>query len=254
MANLRRFYTERTNLRTGSSVKLPEEEVQHIYKSLRLQANDHIILFNGETEFIARLKVVSNDMVMAEIVEEVESTAPESKQIQITLFQSMIRLPQFELVVQKSTELGVDRIVPLDAEFSQVKINNWEKRTARWGRIVMESCKQSERASIPELGEVIELNQVQGISEELGIDELILFTTPREVISKIAPISELKNYLPKLQNAKHVGLLVGPEGGFSPSEHKHAADAGIPFVSFNNNILRAETAGVVVVGILKAML
>lgn len=245
MAELRRFYTERTNLRVGSSVKLPDEEAQHIRGSLRLGKNDYVRLFNGESEYVARLTVVSKDVVMAEITEAYFSESPGEKiRTKITLFQSLIRIPHFELVLQKATELGVDRIVPLDAEFSQIKLNNIDKKFIRWEKIILEACKQSERHTIPELLPIAKFNEVIEKFNFYDIDLPLFFTTPRASVTKISELTSLKSTADEIISSRSIGVFIGPEGGFSPLEHQAAAEANIKFVATSDMILRAETAGI----------
>ncbi len=248
MAELRRFFTDRQNLRIGSSVLLSEDEGRHIRQALRLNTGDNIKLFNGQQEFVARLTTVSSEAVMAEIFEEsVPDKLPEK---QISIFQGLIRLPQMELVIQKATELGVDNIIPVETEFSQTQINNPEKRYVRWDKIIKEACKQSERVTIPSLYDPVSLIEAFALLPELMVDMPILFTTPREMIQKIAKLSTLSEMAPDVANAKHVGIFIGPEGGFSPLEHKSASQNDVPFAYFHDNILRAETAGISAVALI----
>ncbi|MBL8014955.1 MAG: 16S rRNA (uracil(1498)-N(3))-methyltransferase [Candidatus Doudnabacteria bacterium] len=242
MAYLRQFFTSRKNLTEGSSVKLDENEAEHIRKSLRMEPNDRIILFNGERKYRARLTMVTKDNVLVEVEDRIESTDDSEKEI--TLFQSLIRAHNFELVLQKATELGIDNIVPLQTEFSQIKLERVESKMERWEKIVLEACKQSERDTIPEVYLPIDFNAIetQGLVSEF--DLILFFTTPREVVTKISPVTPLHQMQEKIKDAKRVALLIGPEGGFSPAEHLKAKELGFPFVSMGNTVLKAETAGI----------
>jgi 16S rRNA (uracil1498-N3)-methyltransferase len=242
MASLRRFFTERENLRPGSSVKILETEAKHIRDSLRMQPGDNIMLVSEAGQFVARLTKVTSDLVMAEVVEEINPDSA-GEFGELILFQSLIRLPQMELILQKAVELGVTRVVPVSSEFSQIEIRNVVKRYERWGKIMIEAVKQSERAIIPVLEEPISFAEAIAYA---GIDQMLLFTTPRSSIKAISPILSLKEVEVSEGN---VGLLIGPEGGFSPLEHKQAAEAKIQFSYFNSHILRAETAAIAAVSI-----
>lgn len=237
---LRRFLTERTNLRVGSSVKILDEEAYHIRKSLRLQPEDEIILFNGEREFRARLKIVSKDVVMADIVEVLSEESTDG--VRFTLIQSLIRAANFELVLQKVTELGVDNIIPIFTEFSQINLPQVDNKLARWQKIIVEACKQSERISIPQVQPPVEFKDLQPLLAEF--DLVLLFTLERESVTKVKGVKPLAELVGKIKSSKKVAYLIGPEGGFSPNEHKRAAEWGLEFVKLEGNVLKAETAAI----------
>ncbi len=237
---LHRFLTERTKLRVGSSVKILDDEAFHIRKSLRLEVGDDVILFNGEKEYKAQLKVVSKDAVMAEITEVLASTSDTGKKY--TLFQGLIRAANFELILQKNTELGVADIVPVFTEFSQINLPQVENKLERWQKIVVEACKQSERTSIPQVQQPMKFTDLQPALSEF--DLVILFTLPRDNVTAIAAVQDIHELSEKIASATKVAYLIGPEGGFSPNEHKLAATWGIPFVTLGGNILKAETAAI----------
>lgn len=251
MAELRRFYTERDNLRAASSVKLLAAEAKHIRDVLRMKPGDKVVLFNGNRQFMAELKVVNNDVVMAEIVTELEQDKSANAQVVVSLAQGIIRLPQFEVILQKATELGVDNIIPIQAEFSQARLGEGNSREERWNRIILEACKQSERTSIPQLYQVASFTDVIKSMAEMHVDYPILLTTPRLAVSKIAEIQNLQTVIGDIKTRSkrntepvHICLFVGPEGGFSPMEHTLARDNNIPFAYFSNQILKSETAAI----------
>ncbi len=237
---IRHFFTERTKLRPHSSVKLADTEADHIRKSLKMKSGDEIILFNGENKFKAKLTLISSEAVMAEIIDKID--VQETTRPQVTLLQGIIRLPNFELALQKCTELGVDNFVPLETEFSQVQMERLDAKTARWQKIIVEACKQSERTTIPQLYAPITFEEISGLISEF---DLVLFcTVPRLVTSKMATITPISQLIVQIQTAKHVALLIGPEGGFSPTEHKLALEWKLPFVSLGEGVLKAETAAI----------
>jgi 16S rRNA (uracil1498-N3)-methyltransferase len=244
---LRRFVTERTKLRVGSSVKILDEEAYHIRKSLRLQPDDEIILFNGENEFKARLKIVSKEVVMADIVAVIGGESEDDKP-KFTLIQSLIRASNLELIFQKTTELGVDSIVPVFTEFSQINLPQVGNKLARWQKIVVEACKQSERISIPQIAEPIEFKDLKNTLAEF--DLVLFFTLKREATADIKTIRPLSELTEQIKMSRKVAYLIGPEGGFSPNEHKLAANWGLEFVALEGNVLKAETAAIAAQAIL----
>lgn len=244
MANLRQFYTPRHNITIGSSVKLDENEAEHIRKSLRMEVGDKFVLFNGENKYEARLTMVNKDNVLAEVISRYE-TQPQEKD-QTTLFQSLIRAANFELIVQKATELGVENIIPLETEFSQIQIDAQKATTKlqRWEKIALESSKQSERNTIPQIYRPISFAEIEEKSLFAEFDLVLAAEVPREVTQLIAPIKLVKEFTHEISSAQSLALIIGPEGGFSPQEVKTLKDLGANLVSLGKQVLRAETAAI----------
>lgn len=243
---MHRFFTERTNLRPGSSVKLPEDEANHIRTSLRLQKGDKVILFNGETAFTAELGLVTRKVVMANVIEQISgekaSAAPAAQQVEIVLAMSLIRVQNFELVLQKATELGVSKIIPINADYSQIKNKVAKAKYERWGKIILEACKQAERIDIPEILEIMtpsELVKHYPSSEYTGL----MFTLQRQNTAEGIEFETLQGV--NFGGEKPILIAVGPEGGFSPSEHILFADNNFSLIEIlEGRILRAETAAI----------
>lgn len=244
---INRFYTERKNLRVGSSVKLNPSDIKHIRKVLRLQKGDEILIFNGEKEFRAKLKLVGNEVVMADLIEVVKEGGAESSQIELTLFQCLLRAGKFDFIVEKVSELGVNTIVPVQAEFSQMKLDAAEKKLDRWSRIAISAAKQSGRLRPVDLIPPIHFGAIKEVLNEF--DKIYLFTVPKAVESKRVSIKSLKEVIDK--TARNVAFVIGPEGGFSPSELTLAAEWGIEFVSFGPTILRSETSALAIASVLR---
>ncbi|MEO6729060.1 MAG: RsmE family RNA methyltransferase [Candidatus Dojkabacteria bacterium] len=242
---LNRFFTKRENLTMGSSILLEEEDTNHIKKVLRLGKGDEIIIFNGEKEFLAELTLVSKEAVMADIKKLLrqEDFSGENR-VEITLIQALLRAGNFDVVVEKATEIGVDYIVPLEAEYSQMKTDVAEKKLERWNKISLAASKQSERIRIPEITAPIKFADISKIVDEF--DKVYLFTIDRDSLKDIAEIKPLSK---EIKKSKHIAVIIGPEGGFSPAEHKMARDFNFEFVSIGRTILRAETASIVALGI-----
>ncbi|MEP7103169.1 MAG: 16S rRNA (uracil(1498)-N(3))-methyltransferase [Candidatus Dojkabacteria bacterium] len=243
---LNRFFTKRENLTIGSSILLEEEDTTHIKKVLRLSKGDKIIIFNGEKEFLAELTLVSKDAVVASIESLLrqEDFSGENR-VEITLIQGLLRSGKFDFIVEKATEIGVDYIVPLEAEYSQMKADAAGKKLERWNKLALSASKQSERIRIPEITTPIKFSEISKIVDEF--DKVYLLTIDRDSLKEISEVKPLsKDVNTKL---KHVAVVIGPEGGFSPAEHKLAKEFGFEFVSIGKTILRAETASIVALGI-----
>lgn len=243
-----RFFSERSNLRVGSSVKLPEFEAKHARKSLRLKKDDEIVLFNGEAEFSARITLITNEMILAEITSM-------SKQIQnvdkkTNLYSALIKIKNFELILEKATELGATSITPFESEYSIVKSTDVDRKYERWEKIIISACKQSERVDIPILNESVKFVEI--VEQAIQENDVVLFCTlENNFETKLA--SQLLEKFNDLEFRK-VGIIIGPEGGFSKSEEQFAKESKIELVSLfkEKNILRSETAAISALSILQA--
>lgn len=247
---LNRFYTERQNLRINSSVKLSDSDIDHVRKVLRLQKGDKIILFNGTEEYLAELKFVTREFVTAKLLELLKSESNQSETKSLTVFQALLRAGKFDLIIEKLTEIGVNNIIPVECEFSQTKSDAAAKKVDRWNKVALAAAKQSERISLPQVLDPIEFNDILKVKDDF--DKIILFTFPRQSVPESNTAIELSVDI--LKDCKNVAILIGPEGGFSPKEHKLAIENGFVFVKVGTNILRSETAAIVFSGIVKFLM
>src|SRR6185369_14642517 len=136
------------------SVTLTADEARHLREVLRLKPGDEVSVFDGEgKEFRARVDQARREFAELELQDEIEAARPESP-LQITLAVALLKGEKFDLVVQKATELGVVKIVPLVTRYADIKLRDEadaSKRVARWQRIALEAAKQSGRAVVPEV-------------------------------------------------------------------------------------------------------
>jgi 16S rRNA (uracil1498-N3)-methyltransferase len=237
-----RFITERHNLTPGSSVLLTDEEASHANRTLRLSKGDEIFLFNGEREYKAVLKRVAKDVVMAEIIEEVTDNRPD-RNLFISLYVGMPKVKHFETILEKGTELGVTRFIPVNTEYSVIKPEALPKKYKRWEKIVASACKQSERIDIPEIAQPISF--AESIKDATSNQKNYLFTLNRgkKELQKLKKITD---------ESKRIGIFIGPEGGFSPSEVEEADEfKHINTYTLFEEVLRTETAAISAVSIVR---
>jgi 16S rRNA (uracil1498-N3)-methyltransferase len=239
---LNRFFTERKHIAVGASVKLQDSDTSHVKKVLRLSSGDEIILFNGEREYLAVLTLVTKEFVTAEVKKILRSTSDELG-ISITLFQGLLKGGMFDLVVEKSVELGITQIIPVECEYSQMKLDVAEHKQDRWNKISLSAAKQSERLTIPEVSSPIRLSDIdENVIKQF--DQVYFFTLEKGKI--------VTEQLPLKIEGKRIAYIVGPEGGFSPGEHEYLIKELdlIPY-TLGGTVLRAETASIVAGGILR---
>ena len=201
----------------------------HIKTVLRLKSGDQISLFDGESEFLARIVSVGASATEVEILERLPgSTEP---QCRITLYQAAPKADKLELIVQKCTEVGFCALVPFQSERCVGKPGS--HKFDRLGKIAYEATKQSGRIAIPRIEPMLSFNEMLS---RIGRHELSLCAWEGE------RQATLHTFLrPGLRD---VALIVGSEGGFADGEASAIRAAGAATVTLGKRILRTETAGI----------
>ena len=161
--NRRRFYAAPDAFAPdGAWVELSREESAHLVNVLRLRVGDEAFVFDGAgREFRCRVEEVRKSVRLA-CAEEVEPLRPEST-LALTLAVALLKGEKFDLVVQKATELGVARIVPVVTARTDVRLRGGREsdaRVARWQRLALEAAKQSGRARVPAVGAPVEVSKL----------------------------------------------------------------------------------------------
>lgn len=235
---LHRFFVGAEELQ-NDEVILRWQRAHQIYNVLRLRAGDHIIVLdNHGAEFDVALTAAGSSEVKGQVLEKRAATG--EPKLQLTLYQSLLSRDKFELVLQKCTEVGVSRFVPVITRRSIVQNVDGVKpsKLIRWQRIIAEAAEQSRRGRIPELTEPLML--------EKATDQLADFDC-RLIASAEAEGVGLGSCLRAcdLGGGARIALLIGPEGGFTGAEIERFAASGGSVFSLGRRILRTETAAVV---------
>jgi len=230
---MHRFFVEQANLRAGSEVDLASLAHQ-LYVVLRLREGAEIVLLDGSgAAFLARIVTLSSRAGRGLLLTECASTGEPT--LHLTLYQCSLKADKFEWVLQKGTELGVSRFVPVISRRSVVRpAATLLKKYERWTRIVREAAEQCGRTQLPQLGEPLEL-------DELPQEEKRLRLLPWESAAKQGAPG-IRAALTAAGKVSHVSLLIGPEGGLDEDEAADASSANWLIVSLGPRILRAETA------------
>jgi len=209
-------------------IKLDDESAHYLRSVLRLKKAHLITLFNGKGgEYQAKLLEVSRKQVLVEVQTFIPRNVESS--LQITLGLGIARGDRMDFSVQKSVELGVTKIMPLQTERCVVKLANekGENKVRHWQKIAQHATEQSGRTIRPVVNEVNTL--ATWVTQQQGL-KLFLDPFATQTLKQITPKST------------DVTLLVGPEGGFSEQEREIAKQAGFLPVQLGARILRTETA------------
>ena len=215
---LHRFYLAESG---AKQISITNEELVHQWKRVfRMEAEDQVILFNGDgMERKYKFVILAKDKAEIELVSDEKNKVSFLKNI--TVFFSLIKKDNVEWIVEKGTELGVARFTPMVSERSEKKDVHME----RLQKIAKEASEQSGRPSIPEITEVTSL--ADALSKVTG--QVVAFHQGGESVSKF-------------DFEKDVSLFIGPEGGWSDAEMDLFHKCGVELVSLGTQTLRAETA------------
>jgi 16S rRNA (uracil1498-N3)-methyltransferase len=206
----------------GEVLDLPAGETNHVLKVLRGRPGDYIEVVDGRGRlFAAELRGGGEASVLEELA------APARAGVEISLYQAVPKGGRMDLVVEKATEVGVTRIVPLLTERGVV--NPREGKVGRWRRVAEAAARQSLRLSVPEIAEPVRFEEAALKVGEAGV---LLHHA-----SNLQPVEVVVQ--------SPVNLFVGPEGGWSEGELRLTEEAGIALGGLGPYRLRSETAGIV---------
>lgn len=226
---------------------IQDEDVKHISKVLRLREDDVIELCDGENkEYLCSIKSIDKNNVLLSILEErkSEKEAP----VQVVLYQGIPKAAKMDLIIQKTTELGITEIVPVEMERTIVQFSNEkdkEKKVDRWQKIALEAAKQSKRGVVPKIH--MPLNFENAI-EHCKENQLNIMPYENEDDKGFKSIMESMSKDEK-KSLTRIGIWIGPEGGFDEDEVVKAVDNKIYPITLGPRILRTETAGLTTLGL-----
>jgi len=242
----------------GATATLDADAHRHVARVLRARPGDRLTLFDGRgTEVDAEVVSVGRDETVVALGERHDGRVAASAGAEIVLLQSLARGERMDVIVQKTTELGVARIVPVVAGRSVSRpVGQGSSqggpqdgslraaRRARWEKIAREAARQSGRADVPRIDDAVPLAAAlaEAAASEGQHARLALWESSRG--------HPLRHAL--VPAPRKVTLLIGPEGGFAEAEVAAAAAAGFQVVGLGARILRVETAAIVAVALTQA--
>lgn len=214
---------------------LPDELGHHALRVLRLRPNDPVGLFDGAGGHVAGTLQISGKQASVQLAERVQHSPARASRL--SLLQGMASTDKMDWIIEKATELGFDRVLPVQARRSVVRLQGErrDKRWQHWQRIAIAACAQSGRNTLPRIDAPTDLGTAL---PALGIDTAPLLVCHPEAGASLLP------WLREHQPAA-ITLCIGPEGGWAPEELAALQQAGGQALRFGSPVLRTETAGVV---------
>lgn len=219
-----------TSFKDEKNITISNDDIFHIVKVMRMKVNDQFEINNDGDIYLAQINSLApfSFKILKKIDENHELKT------KITLLYCLPKGDKIDLVLQKSTELGVNQIVLVNSSRCIAKINdeNKKKKLARFNKIIKEATEQCKRNNLPALKDVIKFNEISNYQSDLN---LIAYEN-----SKMSN-QELKDILRNFKG-NTVTILIGAEGGFSKEEVEYALKNNFISISLGNRILRSETS------------
>lgn len=224
-----------SNSKETGKLFLINDDIYHITRVMRMKDNDKIEVIYDNDLYICN--VIINELPWVDIISKEEGKI-EDKEIILAI--PLLKEQKMDLVLQKATELGVTKIIPVIMERSIVKIDDSKevKKIDRWSKICKEASEQSKRNSIPVISNIMTLKEL--VKEE-GI---------KIVCSTIEKENNLKKFLTEHKNYDKIIIVVGPEGGISSKEEEYLVSEGFTRVSLGKRIMRVETVPIFILSAL----
>ena len=218
-------------------LSLKGESAHYLTRVLRLKNGQDLILFNNSgSEWEAQILKATKRQVDVKLLSKksIQSESP----LDITLLQSISRSQRMDFVMQKATELGVNKIIPMTTQNTVVRLNesNIENKMRHWKKIIISAAEQSGRVRLPEIIEP-EVFSKQLLNHFKSPQSYFLDTTGENSFSS--------------KKISKTTLVVGPEGGFSNIEKETAIDSGYKIIKTGPRLLRTETAPIMAISILQ---
>lgn len=233
------YFLSNKNLKDGENCEITGPEAAHILLARRVKIGEKIKLQGPDQKrFLAEVVSFSKKSLFVKVLEEL--ALPKEPVLHITLFQALIAENALDNILQKSTELGVAKVVLFNAKNTPAHLSDKvEKKLERWQKIALEAAKQSDRAKPAGIVFTSKLNE-----ELKQLDKVFLLEKNSE--------KAFRNY--SKEKFENLGLLVGPEGGFTDEEVKNFEGLkNVLSVKLGPRILRADTAATTAVSIVQSM-
>ena len=240
-----RFFVKTEQIKE-KEINIIGEDVKHIKNVLRKQTGDILEICNQETgkTYKCEISNIKEQEIINSIIEEISSS---EDKIKVDIYQGLPKADKMELIIQKSIELGVNAIIPVEMKRCVVKLDSKteNKKIERWQKIAESAAKQSGRNTVPEIRRMIKVEDIAKLNATYD-SIIVCYENEKD--------NYIKNELIKLKDLKQpetrIAIVIGPEGGLEDKDVQYLKQNGASVVTLGNRILRTETVALNILSII----
>lgn len=231
-----RFFVKTEQIK-DNEITIIGEDFKHIKNVLRKQLGENIEICNQETGKLYKCEIseIKDGKIINKIIEEQSS---EEERIKVDIYQGLPKADKMELIIQKSIELGVNAIIPVEMKRCVVKLDEkaGSKKIERWQKIAESAAKQSGRNTVPEIRKIIKIDEITKLKAEYD-SIIVCYENEKEnyIKKELLRLKELN------KKEIRIAIIIGPEGGLEEKDVEYLENNGAKIVTLGNRILRTET-------------
>ena len=245
-----KFFVKQEQI-NGDIIIIQGQDVNHIKKVLRAKIGDELQICNSQNgeNFLCDIKEIENEKILCKIKQEIEEKVESN--IEVTIFQGLPKADKMEYIIQKSVELGVYDITPVEMKRCVVKLNEKDKnkKELRWQKISEVAAKQCGRDIIPQINKTINIKDICELIKKYDI-VLVAYENEKEKTLK----EQLKLLKEQTEQKKDkvikIGIVIGPEGGLEEQDVEILKENGAKIITLGKRILRTETVALNVLSVI----
>jgi len=242
-----RFFVK-SNQIAQEKIYILGEDVKHIKNVLRKQTGEILEICNQETgkTYKCEISEIKEEKITNTILEEISS---KEDKIKVDIYQGLPKADKMELIIQKSIELGVHEIIPVEMKRCVVKLDakSESKKIERWQKIAESAAKQSGRNIIPKIHKIIKIEEIARLKE--SYDSIIICYENEKNNTLKNQLLQLKEKATKNQEIR-IAVVIGPEGGLDEKDVQYLKQNGANIITLGNRILRTETVALNVLSVI----
>ena len=244
-----KFFVENNQIK-NDTIYIKDKDVNHIKKVLRKNIEDEITICNENTkqDYLCKIINIEENEIICKILKELETNVESN--IEVSIFQGLPKADKMELIIQKSVELGVHDITPIEMKRCVVKLQEKDKnkKIERWQKISEVAAKQCGRNFIPKINNIEKLKE---ISEKIKDYDVVLVAYEEEKENTLKNELKLLKKDNKENNKKiKIAIVIGPEGGMDKEEINTLEKNGAKIITLGKRILRTETVALNILSII----
>lgn len=246
-----KFFVKQEQI-NGDIIIIQGQDVNHIKKVLRAKIGDELQICNSQNgeNFLCDIKEIENEKILCKIKQEIEEKVESN--IEVTIFQGLPKADKMEYIIQKSVELGVYDITPVEMKRCVVKLDEKDKnkKQLRWQKISEVAAKQCGRDIIPQINKIINMKNICELIKKYDI-VLVAYENEKEKTLK-EQLKLIKEKMQKMEKDEliKIGIVIGPEGGLEEQDVEILKENGAKIITLGKRILRTETVALNVLSVI----